>query len=85
MSNAKPKTDARKKGYARTFDSIEAYEQWLETNTDEPTLNDETPEQRLRQLGELSDAAERLNPSQREHFTASFESFEAYEAWKNDG
>ena len=85
MSNAKRRTDTRRPGYARTFDSTAAYEQWLETNTDEPTLNDETPEERFRQLGDLSDSAATLNPSPREHFTAAFDSFKAYEAWKNDG
>ena len=73
-----------KRGYVRTFESIEEYEQWLETNTDEPTLDDETPEQRFLQLGELSDAVARLNPRPTKRFTASFESFEDYEAWKRE-
>lgn len=84
MTESKPKTSARQSAYARTFEDIEAYEQWLEENTDEPTLNDETPEQRFQQLGEVSDAAGRLNPYPDTHFVASFESFEEYEAWKND-
>ena len=73
-----------KRGYVRTFDSIEEYEEWLETNTDEPTLDDETPEQRFLQLAELSGAVARLNPHPRRRFTASFASFEDYEAWKQE-
>ena len=69
MSSRNPETKP-KRGYVRTFASIEEYEAWLETNTDEPTLDDETPEQRFLQLAELSDAVARLNPRPRKRFTA---------------
>ena len=75
---------SQKPGYARTFDSIAEYEEWLETNTDEPTLDDETPEQRFLQLAELSAAVAGLNPRPGQRFTATFDSFEDYEAWKRN-
>ena len=84
MSSRNPETKPKNRGYVRTFDSIEEYEQWLETNTDEPTLDDETPEQRFLQLAELSGAVARLNPRARKRFAASFDSFEDYETWKRD-
>ncbi len=77
-------TSSRKpRAYARSFETFEDYERWLEDNSDEPAPSDETPEDRFWQLADVSDGAAALSPYEREYFGASFESFEAYEAWRD--
>ena len=45
---------------------------------------DSEARQRLLEAGDLTDACELLSPYTRDHFTASFDSFDEYEAWRNE-
>ena len=83
MTPKQRRSQTKPQAYARTFETFEEYERWLDENSDEPTPRDESPEERFWQLADLSDAAATLSPYTREYFGGSFESFEAYEAWRN--
>ena len=80
MANA---TSDKSGGRTLCFDSFEEYEAWRDENPHELEPTGKTAEDLFWDVADLSDAINALNPYEQEHFVASFESFDEYEAWKN--
>ena len=75
--------DRHKAGYAISFESWEAYQRWEDLQTAETSDGPDAAVRRFWEMADLTDSLERLNPHERPRFTASFESFDEYETWKN--
>ncbi len=76
-------TERQRAGYTISFESWDAYQRWEDEQTAETADGPDDAERRFWEMADLTDSLERLNPHERPRFTASFESFEEYEAWKN--
>lgn len=70
-------------GYAISFESWEAYQRWEDEQAAKTPDGPDAAVRRFWEMADLTDSLERLNPHERPRFTASFESFDQYEAWKN--
>ena len=75
--------DQHKAGYAISFESWEAYQRWEDEQTAKTPDGPDAAVRRFWEMADLTDSLERLNPHERPRFTASFESFDEYETWKN--
>ena len=70
--------------YALSFESWNEYQKWENDRTANAPNGPEDARRRFWEMADLIDSLEEMNPYERPRFTASFNSFEEYEAWKNE-